>query len=35
MSDQHIVDRIEVVNVTKRFPGVKSLDAVSFGVRAG
>src|SRR5580658_7929482 len=30
-----IRDRIEVLQVTKRFPGVKSLDAVSFGVRAG
>ncbi|HEY3597547.1 MAG TPA: sugar ABC transporter ATP-binding protein [Paraburkholderia sp.] len=28
-------DTIEVVQVTKRFPGVKSLDAVSFGVKAG
>jgi ribose transport system ATP-binding protein/rhamnose transport system ATP-binding protein len=28
-------DRIEVVGVTKQFPGVKSLDAVSFGVRSG
>src|SRR4051794_6868130 len=28
-------NRIEVIDVTKRFPGVKSLDAVSFGVRAG
>ncbi|MFM0125124.1 sugar ABC transporter ATP-binding protein [Paraburkholderia sp. RL18-101-BIB-B] len=28
-------DRIEVVSVTKQFPGVKSLDAVTFGVRGG
>jgi ribose transport system ATP-binding protein len=28
-------DLIEVVQVTKEFPGVKSLDQVSFGVRAG
>src|SRR5258705_11329192 len=28
-------DRIEVIDVTKRFPGVKSLDGVSFGVRGG
>jgi ribose transport system ATP-binding protein len=28
-------DLIEVIQVTKEFPGVKSLDQVSFGVRAG
>ena len=28
-------DLIELVQVTKEFPGVKSLDQVSFGVRAG
>src|SRR3954465_13976705 len=28
-------NRIEVIDVTKQFPGVKSLDAVSFGVRSG
>ncbi|CAB3761971.1 sugar ABC transporter ATP-binding protein [Paraburkholderia humisilvae] len=28
-------DVIEAVGITKQFPGVKSLDAVSFGVRGG
>src|SRR5262245_49963308 len=28
-------DAIEAVGITKQFPGVKSLDAVSFGVRGG
>jgi ribose transport system ATP-binding protein len=33
--DARSEDLIEVVQVTKEFPGVKSLDQVSFGVRAG